>query len=124
MRYLLIFLFLITCSSEPSKENLIESCADNRHVNKLIKFGKMEYAYGLWIVTNLKFKDKYDSLSGYRTNTKDCENWYNENPVTFKLRFIDFRKNAKNDFKKIRDELSVEDMSKLDRMIQHMKENM
>ena len=121
MKYFFIFLFLISCSSEPSKEKLIENCADDQNSDRLSKYGKIEHAYGLWIGNNFSFKNKYDLIYKYSIDTKNCETSYENANVSFKLKYADFKTKSKDKYNNIRKELNAVEIEKLDRMIETVK---
>lgn len=123
MKFLIILLlfFVINCSSEPSKENLIENCSDDKYTDGLLKYGKVDYAYGLWVTDYLSFKDKYDALYKYRFYTRNCETNYENANVSFKLKYVDFKTKSKEKYNKIRKELNEVENKKLDGMIKTIK---
>ena len=105
MRYLVVFLFLINCSTDPTKEDLIEYCADMEYTDLIYlninqPWSKVDYASSLWKTINSSFKEKYDNLYKYRYYTQVCERKYNKAPVDFKLRYQNFRKNSKKNYEK------------------------
>ena len=123
MKFFFIFLFVLSCSSEPSKEKLIENCADKKYSDALFKYGKVDYAYSLWVSNYLSLKKKYDILSKYRFFTKNCETSYENANVSFKLKYVDFKSKSKQKYDNIRKELNEVDIKKLDGMIKTIKAN-
>jgi hypothetical protein len=96
MRFsLLLLLFLPSCFFEPSKEELIEYCADYRnfsYAKDVMGNDNFKILHYAWRIENTSFKDKYKKLYNYKGYVKYCENMYNKAPVEFKLRYADIRK--------------------------------
>ena len=103
MRYLIILLFLFSCS--PSKKDLIESCADNKYYNYVQKLPNrnimktvtdLQHAASLYD-TQMPLDYKYNKISVYEKFFKNCELDEKKSPIDFNMKF----KNKKKEMLKI-----------------------
>ena len=104
MRYLIILLFLISCS--PSKEQLVENCADNIYYSNSkialwrVKDDQLVNARWFWVISqNVDWK--FFNVNRYQDYLEQCEKQQAESPITFEIRHKekrDFFKKSLNQY--------------------------
>ena len=128
MRFsLLLLLFLPSCFHEPSKEELIEYCADAQYFsNAKLTFNNDNFKvmYHAWKLDSTSFKYKFEKLYRYKVYTRSCEKKYKEAPVEFKLRYIDTRKDINADLEKRQWSLDEADHKLMKKVKKDWKENL
>ena len=98
MRFIIPFILILTLASCTSKVKLLENCADEDFLNNStvgsftdyeerrdffvnVKDGKLS------LQEKLKFNPNKYNLGSYEKYYKSCENYFNQNPETFKQKY-------------------------------------
>ena len=91
MRYLIIFLFLISCS-DSKNEKLIKNCSDVLFFKSLLFIDEplqntIKYYRTTRELQNSNYKELSAKSPSYKNAFEECEKKFNYSPISFKLKY-------------------------------------